>query len=103
MLTVNVQVRVKKEFINEFITETIKNAKESNKESGIKRFDIIQDINDPQNFLLVEVYTTEDAPAKHKETAHYETWRDSVAKMMEIPRTSIKYSSVYTKDTNYEL
>jgi quinol monooxygenase YgiN len=45
--------------------------------------------------VLVEVYRTADAPAKHKETAHYAKWRDTVAPMMAEPRSSVKYGEVF--------
>ena len=48
------------------------------KEAGIARFDVIQQADDPTKFVLVEVYKTADAPAAHKETAHYKRWRDAV-------------------------
>ncbi|MGL1892829.1 MAG: antibiotic biosynthesis monooxygenase [Spirochaetaceae bacterium] len=103
MLTVNVKVYVKEENIQDFINASVENANGSNKEDGIIRFDIIQNIADPKQFMLVEVYKTLDAPALHKETEHYKKWRDTVADMMEKPRTNEKYSQIYTKDTNYEL
>ena len=61
------------------------------KEPGVARFDVIQDPEDPTRFVLIEVYRTAEAPAAHKETAHYLTWRDTVAPMMAEPRTSRKY------------
>ncbi len=103
MLTVNVCVKVKEENIQDFIDASIINAKNSNKEPGIARFDIIQDKSNPQNFMLVEVYKNEEAPAEHKSTDHYKEWRSTVESMMAEPRTNVKYSSIYTKDTNYEL
>lgn len=103
MLTVNVKVVVKSHEIQNFITATIENASKSNREDGIARFDIIQEVDNPQNFMLVEVYKTEEAPAKHKETDHYKKWRRIVAPMMEIPRSNIRYNTVYTKDSHYEL
>jgi quinol monooxygenase YgiN len=48
--------------------------------------------------VLVEVYRTPEDPARHKETAHYQTWRDTVAEMMAQPRTSVKYDNVFPDD-----
>lgn len=103
MLTVNVTVNVKEEYIQDFIKVTIKNAEGSNKEEGIVRFDIIQNQEKTNEFMLVEVYKSTEAIALHKETEHYKVWQDTVANMMETPRTKVIYSSIYTKDTNYEL
>jgi autoinducer 2-degrading protein len=48
--------------------------------------------------VLIEVYRGPDAPAEHKKTAHYQTWRDTVAEMMAEPRSSAKYDNVFPDD-----
>lgn len=98
MLIVHVHVHVKAEAVDAFREASLANARESVQEPGIARFDVIQQVDDPSRFLLVEVYRTQQATADHKETAHYKTWRDTVADMMAEPRTSVKYSPVITKD-----
>ena len=79
MFIVHVFVYVKPEFVETFKEATIQNARNSVQEPGVARFDVIQQRDDPTRFVLVEVYRTPDDPAKHKETAHYQTWRDTVA------------------------
>ena len=95
MLIVHVFAHVKPEHIEAFKAATLENARHSIKEPGIARFDVIQQQDDPARFVLVEVYRTANDPAKHKETAHYQKWRDTVADMMGEPRTSIKYINVF--------
>lgn len=95
MLIVHVHVRVKPECVEAFRRATVENASYSVKEPGIARFDVCQQQDDPTRFVLIEVYRTADAPAKHKETAHYAKWRDAVADMMAEPRTSVKYGEVF--------
>jgi (4S)-4-hydroxy-5-phosphonooxypentane-2,3-dione isomerase len=95
MLIVHVHIRVKPEFLDTFREATIENASHSIEEPGIARFDLIQQVDDPTRFILVEVYRTADAPAHHKETPHYTVWRDRVADMMAEPRTSVKYSNIF--------
>ena len=95
MLIVHVHVHVKPDSVELFKQACVENARESVKEPGIDRFDVVQQTDDPTRFVLVEVYRTADAPAKHKETAHYATWRDTVAPMMAEPRTSVKYGEVF--------
>jgi quinol monooxygenase YgiN len=70
------------------------------KESGITRFDVVQDLDDPTHFVLVEVYQTREASARHKDTAHYARWRDRVMEMMAEPRRSTKFSSVFPVDAD---
>lgn len=101
MLIVHVHVRVKPEFIEAFREASIENARESVREPGIARFDVIQQSDDRSRFLLVEVYRTPDAPAAHKETAHYAKWRDAVAPMMAEPRSSVKYLNAFPGDEGW--
>ena len=65
------------------------------------RFDVIQQNDDPTRFILVEIYRTADDPAKHKETAHYAKWRDSVAGMMAEPRSAVKFTNLAPGDEGF--
>jgi quinol monooxygenase YgiN len=95
MNIVLVHVHVKPEAVEEFKAITLENARNSVKEPGIARFDVIQQADDPTRFVLVEVYRDSDAPAKHKETAHYLAWRDKAPDLMAEPRYSVKYQNVF--------
>ena len=98
MLVVHVHVHVKPEHVEGFKQATLANARESIKEPGIARFDCAQQQDDPARFVLVEAYRTPEAPAAHKETAHYKAWRDAVAPMMAEPRTSVKFTNLFPED-----
>ena len=95
MFIVHVHVHVLPEFVDEFREPSIENAINSVREPGIARFDVIQQIDDPTRFVLVEVYRTNIDPAKHKETAHYVKWRDTVAEMMAEPRHAVKFNNIF--------
>ncbi len=95
MLIVHVFVHLKPDRVEAFRTATLENARNSLQEPGIARFDVLQQQDDPTRFVLVEVYRTLEDPARHKETVHYQKWRDTVADMMAEPRTSIKYTNVF--------
>ena len=101
MLIVHVHVHVKPEFVQAFKQATVENASNSVQEPGIARFDVIQQADDPTRFILVEVYRSQEATVKHKETAHYARWRDAVADMMAEPRTSVKFANVFPDDTGW--
>ncbi len=101
MLVVHVQVQVKPECVEAFKAATLANARASVQEPGIARFDVMQQADDPTRFVLVEAYRTADAPAQHKETPHYATWRDTVAPMMAAPRTSVKFGNVFPEDAGW--
>lgn len=98
MLIVQVHARVKPDRIDAFKAATVKNAAASLGEPGVARFDVAQQTDDPSHFTLIEVYRTADAIAAHKDTPHYQTWRDAVANMMVEARSSVKFVSVFPDD-----
>ncbi|MHC4604398.1 MAG: putative quinol monooxygenase [Planctomycetota bacterium] len=102
MFIVHVFVRVKPDQVEAFQAATLENARSSIQEPGIARFDVIQQQDDSTRFVLVEVYRTSDDSARHKETAHYQKWRDTVADMMAEPRSSIKYTNVFPDEQGWD-
>ncbi len=101
MLIVQVYIHVKPEFVDEFIQATLENARASVQETGIARFDFIQQQDDPTRFMLTEVYRTPEAQAAHRLTAHYARWRDTVADWMAEPRSSTKYTNIFPEDMGW--
>ena len=81
-----------------FRNATLANAHESVKEPGVARFDVFQQQDDPARFVLVEAYRSSDAPAAHKQTPHYQVWRDTVEPMMAEPRSSVKFTNLFPSD-----
>ncbi len=98
MIVTCVYINVKPDMINSFITATTANHKESVREPGNLRFDLIQQADAPNKFMLYEAYETEDAAADHKTTAHYIKWRDEVKDYMEEPRQGIRYNIIEPND-----
>ena len=101
MLVVHVHVRVKPESVEAFKQASLENARNSVRERGIARFDVVQQQDDSTRFVLVEVYRDAEAPAQHKETVHYSRWRDTVAPMMAEPRTSVKFNNVFPDEAGW--
>lgn len=101
MLIVHVHVHVKPEYVEAFMAASLANARASVKEPGVARFDVVQRADDPTQFVLVEVYRTAEAPAAHKETAHYQAWRDAVGHMMAEPRSSVKFQNIFPEDSGW--
>jgi autoinducer 2-degrading protein len=101
LIVVHVHARVLPDAVDAFRAASIENARESLREPGIARFDVVQSTEDPTRFVLVEVYRTADAPAAHKATAHYARWRDAVAPLMAEPRSSAKYVNVAPEDAGW--
>lgn len=93
-----VYVHVKPDEIDSFIKFTSANHSESVKESGNLRFDLIQQTEDPTQFMLYEAYESEVAAARHKTTVHYLLWRELVNDLMVEPRVGVKYNILEPKD-----
>jgi quinol monooxygenase YgiN len=102
MLIVHVHVRVAPDSVDAFVAATLANHRASLGEPGVVRFDVVQEDGDPTRFVLVEVYRNAEAPALHKETAHYVTWRDAVAPMMAEPRRSVRYRAIAPAPAGWE-
>jgi quinol monooxygenase YgiN len=99
---VQVFVHVLADRIEEFRRATIENARHSLDEPGVARFDVLQRLDEPARFTLVEVYRTPGDADAHKTTAHYAAWRDAVAPWMAEPRASVKYAAVYPTPDGWE-
>ena len=92
-----VHVHVKDQHINAFIEACRINHEASIKENGNRRFDILQLADDPTRFVLSEAYANKEDATAHKQTAHYLTWRDTVADWMASPRQGIPYTGLFPK------
>jgi len=93
-----VRIKVKAERLEEFVEATMDNAKASSLEPGVLRFDLLRSSDDPTRFLLYEVYRDAEAPARHKETAHYLAWRDACEPMLDGPRIRETFAGVFVSD-----
>ena len=96
-----VSIHIKPDCVEAFKAASIENARNSVRESGIARFDFIQQADDPTRFLLVEAYRSPEAHAAHRETRHYQVWRDTVEAMMAEPRKPQKYTNVFPADSGW--
>lgn len=90
-----VQVHVTPEHIEDFIAATRANHEASVQEPGNLRFDVLQSPEEPGYFVLYEAYKSAEDAAAHKQTAHYQRWRDSVADWMAEPRQGVPFTGLY--------
>ncbi|CAM9127346.1 unnamed protein product [Heterosigma akashiwo] len=93
--SVHVYVATKPGTEKDFIEESIQNAKNSVLEEGVSRFDILQKVNDPTQFQLLEVYNNRGGGIAHKDTDHYKKWRANVADMMALDRRAATYRPLF--------
>jgi autoinducer 2-degrading protein len=101
LLIVHVHVHVLPDCVERFKEATVINARHSLQEPGVARFDVVQRLDDPTRFVLVEAYRTPGAVDAHKETPHYQTWRDTVAPLMADPRSSVRYVNVFPESADW--
>ena len=101
LLIVHVDIAVVAGELEAFLAATEENAAASRNEPGVVRFDVLTDRTDPTHVVLVEIYRDQAAAAAHKETAHYATWRDTVAPMMARPRQAARYVNTSPDDQDW--
>jgi autoinducer 2-degrading protein len=101
LLIVHVDIAVVADQLDAFLAATQENAVASRDEPGIVRFDLLTDRADPTRVVLVEIYRDEAAAAAHKDTAHYQRWRDTVAPMMARPREATRYVNTSPGDSDW--
>jgi autoinducer 2-degrading protein len=94
MYVVSVTVHCKPGTADAFAAAVLDNAANSRKEPGNLRFDVCRHEEDPNRFLLYEVYKTKDDFARPQATPHYAVFRDKVADMMAQPRQGARHSTV---------
>lgn len=95
MFVMHINIRVKPEFVEEFKQVCVENAKQSIKEPLIKRFDVLQQADDPTHFILVEAYADESGIEAHRKTAHYNKWKAEAERMLDGERTRMKFNPVW--------
>jgi autoinducer 2-degrading protein len=98
MIVTCVYIHVNPDAVQRFLEATVENHLESVKEPGNLRFDLIQQVDDPCQFMLYEAYESDEAAATHKNTVHYIKWRDTVKDFMVEPRKGVKYNIIEPND-----
>jgi autoinducer 2-degrading protein len=98
MFVIAVTIFVKPEFVDPFKEATLDNARNSRKEPGNVRFDVLQAADDPTRFMLYEAYHTPEDFPRHQQTPHFFRWRDKVADWMAQPRQGVKHAAIFFGD-----
>lgn len=99
MLVLSVAILVKPEHREEFIQATLENARGTRStEKGNLRFDVLQSEDDPNRFMLYEVYRDAEAHKAHGQTPHYLRWQQTVKDWMAAPRERTKLHPLHPGD-----
>lgn len=74
MLIQVVHLQVSSENRAQFLQIALENALASRQEPGVLQFDLLEQADSPNHFLLYEVYRSSAALEAHRLTPHYERW-----------------------------
>ena len=88
-------MHVKPEHREAFIAASLDNAQNTIQEPGNLRFDVLQQADDPDRFVLYEAYRDDAGAKAHQQTAHYARWAEAVAPWMAEPRKGIGYPPLF--------
>jgi autoinducer 2-degrading protein len=86
-----IQIQVKPECLPDFIEGTLANHHGTRKEKGNLRFDVVQKADQPESFLLYEIFEDEAAIEFHRTTEHYKEWKSKAEAWMAAPRIATRY------------
>lgn len=79
----HVELRARPERREQFLAAIRENATASVRdEPGCSRFDVVQDLADPDHFYLYEVYRDEAAFGEHRSAPHFRRWREAAAECL---------------------
>ena len=67
-------IRVKQEHLEQFLVEVYQHAHNSSAEPGCVRYEVMQDVSDPQIVCLHEVFADEAAFRQHLTYDFYKAW-----------------------------
>ena len=94
MFVAAVHIFVKPESMDDF-RELIRADQEGSlAEPGCVRFDVVRSVEDPNEFLIWEVYLDDEAAAFHKTTPHYAAFKEQMPAMASKDRYADRYEGV---------
>ena len=103
MFIVHCFVRTKDDKVADFIEVATANSRASLTEPGCTRFDVIQQLDDPTQFVLVEGYRSPEDLEFHKTQPHYFAWKEAMEEIQAEPRYTRKYQNLQPGDEAWGL
>ena len=101
MFVVCVTIRVKPEHRDEFVAATLENCRGTRSEPGNFRFDLLENLDNPDQFFLYEAYRAKDDFKRHQQTAHYSRWKETVSDWMAGPRVAARHRNLFPTDAEW--
>jgi (4S)-4-hydroxy-5-phosphonooxypentane-2,3-dione isomerase len=101
MIAMLIKVRIKPELRDRFLEAIEHDAIHSEQdEPGCLRFNVLQDSEDENVYYFYEVYRDEAALEAHRQTPHYEVWRNA-ADTLDGPVERTATTTVFPADPAY--
>ena len=99
IVTIQIQPSHRKEFL-ELMIEDARGADED--EQGCLRFDVLQDVEDPNRIYLYEVYVDDAAVDAHRKAPHFLKWQSTVQNWFaEPPKAQISKKFIYSANKDW--
>lgn len=92
MIVFSVHLHIRPECVEAFKAITLANLEGSRQEPGCRRFEALQHEDDPTRFILFEAWADAAAQDFHRNTPHYQAWKDQVEDMQVERRHAIRYA-----------
>lgn len=90
-----IHMEILPQFREAFVAATIEMARKSLDEPGNLRYDFFQSTENPNLFMLNEVYRDVEGMVDHKRASHYLRWRDEVEAWCTKSRDRNDYYTVF--------
>ena len=94
MIHIIVRIEPKPDKVEAFLELATYDARNSRKEPGCLRFDVLRVLDNPAKFAFYEVYKDEEAVKAHRATEHFARWNREIEALQAVPRSSEKYSTI---------
>ena len=91
MITQLVCLVVSPENLDALVREAVENARQSLLEGGVRRFDVLQQVDNPTQLVLYEVYDSTEALESHRQTTHFKRWQEKALPLLSKPRERTLY------------
>ena len=76
------------------LAEARANARASRQEAGVIQFDVLQQSDDPNKFVLYEVYRSAEDAEAHRQTSHFKRWLEAGVPLLKSERMRQSYQEI---------
>ena len=103
MIALLVTIRIQPPHREAFMEAMLDDASHSVRdEPGCLRFDVLEDVDDPNRIFLYEVYRDEEALEAHRRAPHFLRWRDATRDWFDGEAVVEQASTVYPADEDWD-